>query len=112
MAREPSTADKEILQEARTRYKEAMDADAENRKWALDDLKFAWNIDNYQWGDYAKKVRGDRPCLTENRLPQFIRQVVNAQRENRPSIAVAPVKDGSVQVAKTARYRSPTSSRA
>jgi hypothetical protein len=28
--------------------------------------------------------------LTENRLPQFMRQIVNSQRQNRPSISVKP----------------------
>ncbi len=34
--------------------------------------------------------------LTENRLPQFVRQVVNAQRANRPSINVSPA-DGAAR---------------
>jgi hypothetical protein len=32
-----------------------------------------------------------RPCLTINRLPSFIRQVVNDARQNKPSINVHPV---------------------
>ena len=32
-----------------------------------------------------------RPCLTVNRLPQFVRQVTNDQRQNRPSIKIRPL---------------------
>lgn len=92
--------DDAILEEARERFKLAKDADADNRTDALDDLQFAWNLNDHQWSDAAKKMRGDRPRLTENRLPQFIRQVVNAQRMNRPSITVAPVdSQGDPEVA-------------
>jgi hypothetical protein len=87
------TADQEVLDEARARFKEAVDADNENRQHALDDLKFAWDFNGYQWTQDAKNIRAGRPCLTENRIPQFIRQIVNAQRQNRPAISVAPAND-------------------
>ena len=90
MARKKPTEDDKVLEEARARFKEACEADEENRHEALDDLKFAWNQNDYQWPAEAKRLRKNRPCLTENRLPQFIRQIVNAQRQNRPSISVAP----------------------
>jgi hypothetical protein len=32
-----------------------------------------------------------RPCLTINRMPQFLKQVINDQRMNKPSITVRPV---------------------
>jgi hypothetical protein len=95
-----SKGDDAILEEARERFKLAKDADAENRTAALDDIQFAWNLNDAQWPDSAKKSRAGRPRLTENRLPQFIRQVVNAQRMNRPSITVAPVdSQGDPEVA-------------
>lgn len=95
-----STGDKEILAEARRRFKLAVEADEENRIQALDDVKFAWNDNNYQWPAAILRLRQNRPCLTENRLPQFIRQVVNTQRANRPSIDISPASgDASVQVA-------------
>jgi hypothetical protein len=100
MARQ-TAKDKSVLAEARARFKEAQDADSDNRKWALDDLKFLWNVDNYQWEAEAKRLRKGRPMLTENRLPQFVRQIVNSQRQNRPSIKVnAASGDASAQVAK------------
>jgi hypothetical protein len=84
------TEERKILKEARARFKEAVDADSDNRREALDDIKFAWNLDGYQWDVDARRIRKGRPMLTENRLPQFIRQIVNGQRQNRPSISVKP----------------------
>src|SRR5512144_2530188 len=104
--RKVQDGDEAILKEARARFKEAVDADSHNRIDALDDLKFAWNYGandkdpGYQWTDAAKKARKGRPMMTENRLPQFVRQIVNSQRQNRPAINVAPASgDASVQVA-------------
>lgn len=77
----------EILLEARARFKLANEAERENRKHALDDLKF---IAGEQWPEAARKARGDRPCLTINRMPSFVRQVVNEQRKIRPAIDVIP----------------------
>lgn len=82
--------DDAVLEEARARFKEALEADSENRTEALDDLKFCWNYKDYQWPQDIKRLRKGRPCLTENRLPQFVRQIVNTQRQNRPSISVSP----------------------
>lgn len=90
---EPSVvkqSDDDVLAEARERFREARDADEENRFVALDDLKFLWNYKDWQWPTEAKQLRRNRPCLTENRLPQFVRQIVNNQRANRPSITVVP----------------------
>jgi hypothetical protein len=38
-----------------------------------------------------QRKEDNRPCLTINRLPSFIRQVVNDARQNKPSISVHPV---------------------
>lgn len=76
-----------ILKEARARFKLAVEAERENRAAALDDLRF---IAGEQWDDAAKKARGQRPCLTINRMPSFVRQVVNEQRKTRPAIDVIP----------------------
>lgn len=101
MSRKPKEqTDDDILKEARDRFKLAMDADMENREAALDDLKFAWNYKDYQWPQDVRRLRKGRPVLTENRMPQFIRQIVNSQRANRPSITVSPVNDqGDPEVA-------------
>ncbi len=76
-----------ILKEARERLNLSIDAEDANRKEALDDLRF---LAGEQWDSAALKARKDRPCLTINRLPTFVRQVVNEQRKTRPAIDVIP----------------------
>jgi hypothetical protein len=36
-----------------------------------------------------------KPCITVNRIPQFLRQVVNSARANKPAIQVNPVDSGA-----------------
>lgn len=88
-------SDDDILEEARGAFQLAADAEAENRREALDDLRFARL--GQQWPDKVRREREQegRPCLTINRLPTFIRQVVNDARQNKPAIAVHPVDGGS-----------------
>lgn len=85
--------DDDILKEAREAFEQCVEAEAENRNLALDDLKFARLAQ--QWPDdiVRKRQLEGRPCLTINRLPSFIRQVVNDARQNKPSIKVRPVDD-------------------
>lgn len=83
--------EKEILEEARRRMKYALDADQQDRERAEEELKFVWNLENCQWDDDAKKRRANRPQLTENRNPSFIRQTTNAVRQSRPQVRVLPV---------------------
>jgi len=81
---------KKIHTEALERFRLARDADSHNKSEAVQDLRFLWNIDNCQWSEEAKRIRANRPMITENRLPQFVRQVVNDARRNKPSIKVIP----------------------
>lgn len=76
-------SDDDILEEARGAFQLAADAEAENRREALDDLRFARL--GQQWPDKVRREREQegRPCLTINRLPTFIRQVVNDARQNK-----------------------------
>ena len=78
-------SDDDILKEAREGFERAADAEAENRRGALDDLKFARLGE--QWPEAIRRERDldGRPCLTINRLPAFIRQVVNDARQNKGS---------------------------
>lgn len=93
-------SDEDQLSEARESFEECAQAEAENRKDALDDLRFARLGE--QWPEAVRKQREQegRPCLTINRLPSYIRQVVNDARQNKPSIKVKPVDDsGDVETA-------------
>ena len=82
-----------ILSTARDRFKLVCDAESELRALMLADLNF-FNGD--QWPQHIKNERGnERPCLTINRLPQFVHQVVNDIRQNDPAALVQPVGDGA-----------------
>ena len=87
-------SDDDVLAEALTRFKLAEEAESTNRVAALEDMQFAAGD---QWPQQIKNERDadSRPCLTINRLPQFIQQVTNDQRQNRPAIKVHPVDDQS-----------------
>ena len=76
-------------------FRESDDGSLETRRDALEDIKFGRLGD--QWPDKVKQQREqeNRPCLTINRMPAFIRQVVNESRQNKPGIIVSPVDNGA-----------------
>lgn len=86
-----------ILKEARKRYQIGYDANKKNFNDAKDDLLHVSG--EGQWPDDLRKERESklRPCLTINKLPTFIGQVVGDQRQNRPQIKVHPVDRGADQ---------------
>ena len=88
-------SDDTILEEAREAFRLAADAEAENRREALDDLRFARLGEQWTPEVLQQRAREGRPILTINRLPAFIRQVVNDARLNKPAIAVHPVDDAA-----------------
>lgn len=83
-------SDEDTLKEALELFKQSDEQSSENRKNAVDDIKFSRLGE--QWDENIKKQRQEdsRPCLTINRLPSFIRQVVNDARMQKPSIEVKP----------------------
>lgn len=83
--------DADILSEAKEAFQVSSDSEQENRTLAEIDLRFSRLGD--QWDADILRVRKDqdRPTLTINRMPSFIRQVVNDARQNKPSIKVSPV---------------------
>jgi hypothetical protein len=84
-------ADDDILSDARDAFALCEEAESENRLEALDDLRFAKLGEQWSESVRQQRIRDGRPCLTINRQPAFIRQVVNEARQNRPGIAVHPV---------------------
>jgi hypothetical protein len=86
--------DKKILEAAHKRFKVTEEAESEIRRLALEDLEFS---SGKQWPDKIKADREQdgRPCLVINKIPQFVQQVTNDQRQNRPSIKVHPVDDNA-----------------
>jgi hypothetical protein len=86
-------SDEAIHEEALCEFKLCQDAEMENRKLAADDLRFARLGE--QWPDAVKSKREQdkRPCMTFNKMPTFIRSVVNDGRQNKPAIKVHPADD-------------------
>jgi hypothetical protein len=87
-------ATEEFLKLAQERFKQCMEAEAQMRKEALDDMEFSVGR---QWpADIETQRQADgRPCLTMNRAPQFLRQVTNEQRQQRPGTVINPAGDSS-----------------
>jgi Phage P22-like portal protein len=79
----------DIIAEAQARLEAAWIQDRENREDAFMDLKF---LAGDQWPNEIRLQREaqNRPCLTINRLPQFVNQVANSVRLNPPAIKAVP----------------------
>lgn len=88
-------SERDILAEAKEAFELALEVEDENRKLAAEDLRFARLGE--QWPEQIRKQRelDHRPILTINKLPAFIRQVVNDARQNKPSIKVHPADSGA-----------------
>lgn len=89
----------EIMTRVRKRMERCIQAESENERDAMQDLRFKageqWPADVS-----AQRAVDKRPCLTVNRLPTLVHQITGAMRENRPSIDVSPIGDrGDVEVA-------------
>jgi hypothetical protein len=86
------TSDEKILEESKQRFKLCEEAERELRELALDDLKFRGGE---QWPQAIKQrmIAERKPALTINVLPARERQVLNEQRQNRPTIQVSPIDD-------------------
>lgn len=85
-------ADKEedILKESRDRMTVSISSWEVNRKLAEEDIDF---LSGDQWPDDVKKDRKSekKACLTFNKLPGVVDQIVGDQRQNSPSIKVRAV---------------------
>lgn len=90
-ADKPLSYDKdEVIKDAKAYLALCLRADDGNRDEAIEDLRY---LAGDQWDDKDKRQRqlDRRPCLTINKLPTFLHQVTNDQRQNVPSIKVSPV---------------------
>jgi hypothetical protein len=87
-----------LMRRIRERYKAMAEADQENRRKAMDDLKFV-NVPGEQWEQNQKTERGERPCYEFNKVRPTIKRVVNEMRRNRPQGKVRAVEDGDKDTA-------------
>src|SRR5262245_30862475 len=84
----------EVIQDAKEHLEACNVAYGANRGEELDDLNF---LAGEQWDPEMRRTRelDGRPCLTINKLPTFLHQVTNDQRQNVPGIKVSPVGMGA-----------------
>lgn len=87
-------AAKELLSKIRARAKIMMDADRDNRRLALDDLRFL-HVPGEQWDELTKRERGrERPMYEFNKLRVTVKRIINDMRANRPQGKVRATEDG------------------
>lgn len=89
--------DKDKLKDALSEFKASAEGSSRNRERWVEDVRFARLGE--QWTEKSKKQREKegRPCLTINRLPSMVRQVLNDARQNKPAIKVHPVGSGATR---------------
>jgi hypothetical protein len=97
----------DTFQQAIERYRDAKEAFREQRDRMLEDAKFSNPAAPEQWDDAARRIRtqgpdGARPCLTLDHTNQYIRQVVNDCRQNKPGLQALPASSGARQEVATA----------
>ena len=86
----------QILDDSREGLQACIEAESNLRDLMKDDLRFS-ALD--QWPEDIRSqrendiVNGPRPCLTVDQINQYITQVSNEMRANRPSIKTRPVDD-------------------
>ena len=97
MADDENKKDSDLVSSAVKKFEKFLELEQENRRRAEDAINFrALN----QWPDEIKRDRennaqpgGARPCPVLDKTNQFLRQIVNEERLNPPSIKVRPVDD-------------------
>ena len=87
-----------IITEAKERYERAKEVWSPIYARCRDDLRFSDPTNPQQWPEKAKREReqsegGARPCMTFDQTGQFVRQVINTARRNKPAIKYLPVDD-------------------
>ncbi len=90
-----SKADQAILERIRKRRDLAYESEKERREKQLEDLLFCDTDNQWPEEERAKRKKQGRPCLTVDRTNPFIDQLVNEERQNRPSATVNPINDGA-----------------
>lgn len=91
--KETTEANEKIIADFRECLKTQMEDEAESRREMLDDMRFA-TLD--QWDQALRTSReqdpnGSRPCLTIDKINQYINQITNSMRQNKPGIKVGAV---------------------
>lgn len=91
--------DSDIIKAARECLEKFQDRESDNIRRAEEAIRFR---SGEQWPDPIRRERenpqqdgGPRPCPVLDKTNQYVRQVINEERQNRAAIRVRPVDDGS-----------------
>lgn len=84
--------DQEIIEEALERFEIAETAEHDNRRLAIDDIKFVHDEDG-QWTFEAKKKRSGRPCMTFDHTSSALDQVLGDYLQVKPGIKIRGLDD-------------------
>ncbi len=85
----------EFMKRVRELFVLSVERHKENRTRAKEDIEFSLLGEQWDAADVEKRRKKGKPCITVNKLPPFIHQVVNDGRQNRPAIRVRPVDDNA-----------------
>lgn len=95
-----SKSEEDILSTMKDRFRISSEYYSDNRMESLEDFRF---YAGEQWPENIKKERdmAGKPTLQINQVQPFVKQVVNQQKKNRPSINVNPEdSQGKIEIAK------------
>ncbi len=85
----------DILKDAKEAFELVSDHESDNRRLSEADLRFSRLGDQWEQQVLRTREQQGRPALTINKLPAFIRQVVNETRQNKHAIKARPVDGGA-----------------
>src|SRR6478736_7414011 len=85
------------LDDAKEVFQLCVERENDNRVNFVENVKFGRLGGEHQWPPEILKLRQDdgKPCLSINRIPAMIHQVINDTRQNKPGITVKPVDSGA-----------------
>ena len=91
------TTDEEIIQKAKDCLDKYQDRESDNIQRAEEAIRFRAG---QQWPQAIKQDRenpnqdgGSRPCPVLDKTNQYVRQIINEERQNRAAIKIRPVDD-------------------
>jgi hypothetical protein len=87
-----------LLEKIKGRWKAMSDADQENRREAMEDMKFCF-VPGNQWDLNMKQERGQRPAYEFNKVRISVKRVINDMRANRPAGKVRAIEGGDKETA-------------
>lgn len=80
----------DLHREAMERFNNAWTFDEDNRHEAEGDLEFLTGEGQWEDQDRRNRENNGQPCLTINRMPQFVRQVTGDIRRANPAVKIGP----------------------